>query len=170
MEKEPKVGLSVLEWIICIVGIIVLSSFIVLPPVFRTFVKEKEEEPPVVITPIQTSCSKTVESESITMEYVYFLDGSGENLNMISYTSTGTYANIPLEAEGTCNVNNLNYQNIEGLYYNCRISENKVITESRVTFPNYQGETLPFMINFKREYSLIISNLTQNGFACNEVK
>lgn len=169
MGNEQKVGLSVINWILCIGGILLLASFIILPPVFRAFVKEKEE-PPINTEPIQTRCLKTVGTEDIAMDYEYFLDGIGETLNMISYTSTGTYQIVPDETQATCDTNTMNYQNIEGLYYICGIVENKVIIESRVTLPNYQGDNLPFMINFKQNYSAIVSNLTQNGFTCNEVK
>ena len=45
--KEKKVGLTATNWILSILGILVLSSFIILPPVFRTYMKEEVvEEPP----------------------------------------------------------------------------------------------------------------------------
>lgn len=45
--KEEKVGLTAINWILSILGILVLSSFIILPPVFRTYMKEEVvEEPP----------------------------------------------------------------------------------------------------------------------------
>lgn len=45
--KERKVGLTATNWILSILGMLVLSSFIILPPVFRTYMKEEvvEEEP-----------------------------------------------------------------------------------------------------------------------------
>lgn len=45
--KEKKIGLTVTNWILSILGVLVLSSFIILPPVFRIYMKEEvEEEPP----------------------------------------------------------------------------------------------------------------------------
>lgn len=46
--KKQKIGLTTTNWILSILGILVLSSFIILPPVFRTYMKEKVavEEPP----------------------------------------------------------------------------------------------------------------------------
>ena len=38
-------GLSILQWILCVGGIVVLSSFIVFPPVFRTVFAVSTEDP-----------------------------------------------------------------------------------------------------------------------------
>lgn len=46
--KEEKVGLTTINWVLSIVGIIILLSLIILPPVFRIVfkeeIKEKEKE------------------------------------------------------------------------------------------------------------------------------
>lgn len=48
--NEQKVGLTTINWVLSILGILVLSCFIILPPVFRSFMKAEEiiEEPPKV--------------------------------------------------------------------------------------------------------------------------
>lgn len=58
--NEQKVGLTTINWILSILGIIVLMCFIVLPPVFRTFLQEKPEIPEEPVTQIilTTVCRK----------------------------------------------------------------------------------------------------------------
>lgn len=58
--KEQKVGLTTINWVLSIFGIIILTSFIVLPPVFRTFLQEEKEIiPEPQISPIlTTTCIK----------------------------------------------------------------------------------------------------------------
>ena len=41
---KEKIGLSTTEWILSIAGIVLLSCLIILPPVFRTFLKEEKKE------------------------------------------------------------------------------------------------------------------------------
>ena len=45
MDEKKKVGLTSVEWIISIIGIIFLTLVIVLPPVFRVVFKEEIKEP-----------------------------------------------------------------------------------------------------------------------------
>ena len=41
---KEKVGLSTIEWILSITGILVLSCLVILPPVFRVFLKENKPQ------------------------------------------------------------------------------------------------------------------------------
>lgn len=77
MNKE-KIGLTTTNWILSILGIIVLTCFIVLPPVFRIyFPKEKEEiKEPVILPVLTTTCLKEqinsdnyVDNESYTFNH-----------------------------------------------------------------------------------------------------
>jgi len=45
--KEQNVGLTSKDWILSILGIIILSCLIILPPLFRTFIKEEVTNDPV---------------------------------------------------------------------------------------------------------------------------
>lgn len=56
--KEQKVGLTTMNWILSIIGILFFSCIIILPPVFRQFMKEEEvvEEPKVEIKIGTTVC------------------------------------------------------------------------------------------------------------------
>lgn len=44
LYMKKIMGLSILQWILCVGGILILSSFIVLPPVFRTVFERPAEE------------------------------------------------------------------------------------------------------------------------------
>ena len=44
MKSKEKVGLSLVEWILSVLGILVLSCLIILPPVFRVVFKEEPHE------------------------------------------------------------------------------------------------------------------------------
>lgn len=67
--KEQKVGLTSTNWILSILGIVVLSCFIILPPVFRAFLKEEVvEEPPKEEVVIGTT---TCQNENIkSIDYI----------------------------------------------------------------------------------------------------
>lgn len=74
--EDRKVGLSIFEWIISILGIIVLVMLIVLPPIFRTVFKEEKlpETPNVVLDLDEVTCSKDLVDDSnnkITDNYVF---------------------------------------------------------------------------------------------------
>ena len=80
-DKKEKVGMSSFNWIMSIFGIIFLSTFIILPPLFRLVLPEKEDEEivePVII--IQTiNCSvrnNNVEThtENDEIEFKYYQD------------------------------------------------------------------------------------------------
>ncbi len=58
---KKVMGLSILQWILCVVGILILSSFIVLPPVFRAVftvsTEPGENNQPDVETPTDNGSS-----------------------------------------------------------------------------------------------------------------
>lgn len=57
---KEKIGLSKVEWILSIVGIVVLSCFVILPPAFRIFLKEEKvvEDIPKEIDILTLTCTK----------------------------------------------------------------------------------------------------------------
>lgn len=76
--KEQKVGLTTTNWILSILGILVLSCFIILPPVFRNFLKEEVvEEPPkeevIVGTTVcqNQSIPATDYTDNVTLTFTY---------------------------------------------------------------------------------------------------
>ena len=55
--KKKKSGLTATNWVLSILGILVLSCFVILPPVFRVFLKE-EEAPAQKKIVAMTTCRK----------------------------------------------------------------------------------------------------------------
>lgn len=170
MEKEPKSGLSILNWILVVGGILLLTSFIVLPPVFR--IVFKEEKPPVKeeSQKRKVNCMKTTNEEGIDGTYQYFIDVENESINLVSFTKIEKYTQVPEEIINECNTSNQTYASQDGLYYNCQVLENQLTQDARVTRSTYTGPALPFMIDFKQNYSTIKEELTSTGFTCEEEK
>jgi hypothetical protein len=76
--KKEKIGLTTTNWILSILGILLLTCVIVLPPLFRAFIKDKvvEETPKEEIKIGTTTCrNKNIElkdyidDETITFTY-----------------------------------------------------------------------------------------------------
>lgn len=85
--KEQKVGLTTTNWILSILGIIILSCLIILPPVFRVYFKEevivKQEEEEIMVGVIacqNENISSTDYNDSVTLTFNY------EDQKIKSYT------------------------------------------------------------------------------------
>lgn len=58
-NNNKKVGITLKNWILSILGIIILSTFVILPPVFRLVFKDKPIEKPNKVYPmLTTTCVK----------------------------------------------------------------------------------------------------------------
>ena len=171
MEKEKKVGLTPLNWILCIVGIIFFMSFIALPPMFRAFINDDDNiggTTPNIPSPTQkpevdktTICTK---SETTNEEYRIITEG--EATKIIAYTNESVYD--PLDIFNSCDQAVQNFVNVTGLYNNCEIKENKKIITHRITLEDYNEETSPMPFDIKLTNGEITSYLTSLGFSCSE--
>ena len=170
MEKEQKVGLRFWNWLLAIGGILLFLSFIVLPPVFRILLPK--EEAPIIEEKKnrQMNCMKTVTDGSMTATYQYFLDGEQESVSLISFSRIENYVTVPEEVIQECTSSNATYENQEGLYYQCQVLENQLTLDARVTRSLYVGDALPFMVDFRQNYSVIQEQLMNDGFTCEEVE
>lgn len=79
--KNVKVGLTPLNWFLSILGILLFALFIILPPVFRVFLKEEVKAPELpeeaVIETLSCSKNDIVNDnykESITYHFQYYKD------------------------------------------------------------------------------------------------
>ena len=77
-NNNVKIGMSFFNWIMSIFGILILSSFIILPPLFRQIFPKEEKEGPFIDTIVikNLKCSVTnrlvenhVEDDEITFKY-----------------------------------------------------------------------------------------------------
>ena len=168
MEKEKKVGLTPLNWILCIVGIIFFMSFIALPPMFRAFINDDNIggttpniPSPTPVVSKTTICTKTeIDSEE------YRIITEGETNKIIAYTNESDYDE--LDVFNSCEQEALNFINTTGLYNNCEIKENKKIITHRITLEDYNEETSPMPFDIKLSNGEITSYLTSLGFSCSE--
>ena len=175
MEKEKKIGLTPLNWILCIVGIIFFTLFIVLPPMFRAFVPEDGDiinnntgngtnQPTGTSTPVVSKTTICTKTEIDKEEYRIITEN---NINqIIAYTNESDYDE--LDVFNSCEQEALNFINTTGLYNNCEIKENKKIITHRITLEDYNEETSPMPFDIKLSNGEITSYLTSLGFSCSE--
>lgn len=173
MKKEKKVGLTPLNWILSIAGIIFFALFIVLPPMFRTFIKSdsgitnnnpsnetNQQTPPMVVTKT-TICTK---NELDREEYKIISENDVNQI--IAYTNESDYDE--LDVFNTCEQEVLNFVNAPGLYNNCEIKENKKIITHRITLEDYKETTSPLPFDINSTNQEITSYLVSLGFSCSE--
>lgn len=87
--KQEKVGLTTMNWILSIGGIILLSLFIILPPVFRVVFKEAEKPQEEIkeYPMITTTCYKeNIQTDTTTDVVTYIFQHKNNELK--SYTKT----------------------------------------------------------------------------------
>lgn len=96
-DNNVKIGMSGFNWFLSIIGILVLSSFIVLPPLFRILLPEKEKEEPfidkIVIKTMKCSIKNyLVENHALNDEIIfkYYQD----QMRSYSRTSENVYTDI----------------------------------------------------------------------------
>lgn len=99
--KNVKVGLTPVNWILSIVGILIFACFIILPPTFRALLKEEEIVPELpeeaIIETLSCTKSNIVTdnyNESVTYHFQYYKDV----IQIYSRKSERTY-NDPLMYE-----------------------------------------------------------------------
>lgn len=173
MEKEKKVGLTPLNWVLCIAGILFLMTFIVLPPMFRAFIKEENNNNNSVnntqptpnntssVTSITTICTK-----SVLEDEEYRIVTENDVNKIIAYTITSDY--LETDILNSCEQEELNFINSTGLYNSCQITEGKKVITHRITLPDYQETTSPLPFDYKSTKDEIVNYLTSNGFSCNQ--
>ena len=173
MEKEKKVGLTPLNWILSIAGIIFFTLFIVLPPMFRAFIKEdsgitnnntgnqtNQSSPTPVVTKTTICTKKELDSEE------YRIISENDINQIIAYTNESDYDE--LDVFNSCEEEALNFVNTMGLYNNCEIKENKKIITHRITLKDYKEPTSPLPFNINSTSQEITSYLVSLGFSCSE--
>lgn len=177
MEKGKKVGLSPLNWVLCIAGILFFMSFIALPPMFRAFIPESdnlvnngsdnnhnnnpiETNKPIVIQ--TTICTK---GETTSEEYQIISEDNKTKL--IAYTNESDYNGFDLFSS-SCEDESSNFVNVDGLYNGCEIKDNKKIVTHRITLGEYKGGSTIFPFDYKLSSQEIENYLVSIGFSCSK--
>jgi len=172
-KEEQKVGLSTMNIVLSVFGIIFFSMFIILPPIFRLVFKEDAPIIPPVVDPVEVSFSCFMETEDTEgyKSYQYTIRGLGDLLDTIAYTENFKYQVLPENASWECETLNNTYGGLTGMYYNCRILENDKTIDTRITVSTYQGSVPMVLENYQGEtLTTYYTKLVNSGFTCNEIQ
>ncbi len=184
--KKQKIGLSAMNWILSILGILLFSCIIILPPVFRRFIKpEIIEEPPQeeIITATVTCQNENlagvnyIDSEILVFTYQnQKLQGFTRTTNRV-YTDSLTYQ----EQKSVYGKYVTAFSMINGYEYSAtpsddtfsvRIQEKYDLTIFKPTTIVIPGDENPTAITTSYELnsdiSMIEEYLTVNGYTCSD--
>ncbi|MCI8588603.1 MAG: hypothetical protein HFG40_03020 [Bacilli bacterium] len=170
-QKGQKTPLSVKEWTFSIVGIIFLTSLMVLPPLFRIFFAEDEFTPTLTPPPISNEDKKPEPSSGpIDMskydQMICIKDSEGTGDPKI--TRTFAYQNNELKVyvetterrfsqekevfdieegkEGSCSLPPKEYLKVPGFEYQCQasnsLSETLIHMENKFDLKNFSDTTI----------------------------
>lgn len=174
MEKEKKVGLTPLNWFLCIIGILFFTTIIVLPPMFRAFIPGTEtndgsssnennnaEETPKPVVTKTTICIKN----EIDKEEYRIISEDGIN-KIIAYTNESDYDETDIF--NSCEQEADSFITADGLYNDCKIDKDKKILTHRITLKDYKELTSPMPFDLSLTSKEITDYLILNGFSCND--
>ena len=186
-NNEVKIGMSPFNWFLSIVGILILLSFIVLPPVFRLVFPKPEEEAPFVDTIVikTLKCSvnnrlveEHVENDIITFKYYQ------DQMRSYSRTKENVYTDIESFDTDRQKYGRLStaYSILEGVEYDAS-PDNVNLTISikeKYDFGLFSPRTVSIpgeeeTIDLDSEYKLgesvdkIKNNLIELGYTCEDI-
>lgn len=186
MKKEKvKIGLTPLNWVLSIAGILLLSCLIILPPVFRVFIKEAKvvEEIPEQIIIEKLTCSRKnyrvgshVENDLLTFNYYKDKIRTYTRKREMSYQNLDQYE---LDKQSFGRLTSA-YDILEGIKYSVNTDDTEtkiVVSESydlgvfKKTYIIIPGDTEETEVDSK--YTLedsvnaIKNDLEKNGYTCN---
>ena len=182
--KEQKAGLTAINWILSILGILILCCIIVLPPVFREFMKEEVvEEPPKVEVKVRTT---TCQNENIpAIDYAdnetLVFTHKNQKIQEFTRNTIRTYLDPLVYQEERLTYGKLvtAFSIISGYEYSAapnddtssvHIQENYNLTEFKPTTIVVPGDENPTAITTSYQLNENISALkeflTANGYTC----
>lgn len=184
--KERKVGLTTTNWVLSILGILVLSSIIILPPILRAYMQEEavEEPPKEEIRIGNTIC----QNESlINVNYVdnvtLLFTHQNEKIQSFTRDTIRTYTDplIYQEEKSIYGKYVTAFSIISGYEYRAtpnddsssvRIGEKYDLTTFRPTTITIPGDENPTAIttdyDFNTDITTIKDYLTKNGYTCSD--
>lgn len=196
MNENKKIGLTTLNWILSIGGIVLLSLFIILPPVFRGVFKEEvvigEKEPAKEEVPVQNNGIDDSSYSKITCVRQKIQADYGENnevilahennlLRVYTISSNSTYSLNTKENESlftdsnlACTNNKQSLTNIVGFYYNCGVIDNSVNETVKYDLSIFEVSHLPTdkvnlftpSYTFNQDVTVVMNLLINDGYAC----
>lgn len=182
--KEQKTGLTTTNWILSILGIILLTCVIILPPVFRTFLKEEvvEETPNLDLPIISTICYKEKISGTNYEDNITFVfSHQDKKLKEFSKKTDRTYLDPLVYQDEKQNYGKLvtAFSIIEGFDYTATPDDNnsQVIIRENYDLKNFKatvivvpGDTDTTEISSTYLYddsiNTVLSSLKSDGYVC----
>lgn len=161
MEKKEKVGLSRLDWILSISGIILLSMVIVLPPLFRVVFEEKIEVPDEnnqIVEDTDTTeikinddkyvkvmCMKQVTNPDYIENLVVTLAHENQSLKVLTEDIIYTYLvntkdgeSLYAEAKLACTNITEDFKTVAGFNYSCDVKDDSVQITKKYDLADFQ--------------------------------
>ena len=183
MNDKEKVGISILEWVFSIAGIVFFACLIILPPVFRVAFKEKiKDAEPKQIEILTLTCTKdNYYSGEVRKNDTYTIKYYKDRVRTYSIKSESTYTDtVPYDddkqKEGRLSTA---YNLVEGISYSVKPDDAnlKIITEEdcdlsrfKSTVVTLPGDTVETKINStyttKDSVDQIKTDLQDEGYIC----
>ncbi len=185
--KQEKVGLTAMNWISSIVGIILLSSFIILPPIFRVAFKETDtKKPEEVITypTLTTTCYKdNIQTDTSTDVETYIFQHQNNKIKRYTKSTIKSYIdpnNYELDKQNFGRLvtaysvlNGYNYTvtpNDEQLSLNIQANYDlEIFKSTMITIP---GDSEPTEVSSAYLIDSLVNDieaeLTTNGYLCSQ--
>lgn len=182
--KDKKIGLSGMEWFLSIMGIILLVSVIVLPPVFRTFFPKEEKvdeslDPTIVLS--EVSCTKENIGQGYKDQETLLFKTYQNQVRIFNSKIDRVYDDLIVYQEAKTEfgrkvtalsvIGGFSYRiNPEDDYLKLSIIEEydlSVFIATVVTIPGDSDVTnIESKYQFNQDFMLVRQNLETNGYVC----
>jgi len=184
--NEEKIGLTPKNWILSILGIIILICFIILPPVFRTYLPEEKEEieEPVVAPVLTITCLKEqINNEKYIDNEKYIIKHQDNKILEYTKETNRTYRDPLVYQQEKQSYGELvtAFSILTGYEYTATPEDNLsqiIIVEDynlstfNPTMIVVPGDTEPTSITSKYQFNDLIINakqdLSTNGYVCTD--
>lgn len=195
MENKEKVGMTTLNWILSILGIISLIILMALPPIFRVVFEEEpeiENKPSNVVEETKpngqdkiddtnytkVTCMKQTTYEEYIENSILILAHNSEQLKILTEDITHTYLLNSKESESKYTEAKLNcknkeeYDSIKGFNYSCSSTTDSIETIKKYDLNTFNNTTNQLENGINPSFILdqniteITTSLTSEGYTC----
>lgn len=196
MENQEKVGMTLLNWILSILGIILLIILIAIPPIFRVVFEEEpviENKPSNEVEEIKPSEQNKIDDTKYTKitcikqtthtEYIentiLILAHDNEQLKVLTEDITHTYLLDSKDSESMYTEEKLacknkpEYDSITGFNYSCNTTNDSIETTKKYDLNTFRNTTDQLISEVNPSFILnqniteITTSLISEGYTCN---
>lgn len=195
MENKEKVGMTTLNWILSILGIILLVILMALPPIFRVVFEEEpeiENKPSNVVEETKpneqdkiddtnytkVTCMKQTTYEEYIENSILILAHNNQQLKILTEDITHTYLLNSKESESKFTEEKLNcknkeeYDSIKGFNYSCSSTNDSIDTIKKYDLNTFNNATNQLENGINPSFILdqniteITTSLISEGYTC----